>query len=382
MTYELELYTEQTISVLDLRRALDNLKLILVADSGCRENHAFVVMKVGQNTPLFSLTRCEVQEPEQLPRFLDYSLADFRGLIQTSASGGQAANTANDLLELLARSQKGAIFDPQIGKIIYPRIISVVAGRSERLDVLRLYWQFPYHKAKDAVSVVLGLLEEVFVEALPLLYSTLPPVHLGRSYLAKQDFVSEFSKENRVYWTALSPVVFCSLLAAKDGGERIESQERLMALSIWLEKKALLISEDLREVIVNRFVSLAERLNCLYAAGYVERDCLLSNGNLSHGRSEAFSLGAPSHWNGIPDVRTWLTWFGESILPSVKPYLPNDCISKGGHFMRLRTLPASVSELTGDFPVFPMELLNRNSGNRVASSREEIMQMLGLTEKN
>src|SRR5664280_1988690 len=95
-----------------------------------------------------------------------------------------------------------------------------------------------------------------------------------------------------------------------------------------------------------------------YGAGCVTRDANLSSRGLSYGsESETVPPDWGPWWVGLPEMRSWLSWYGKPYSDLVAPALGAAGIARGdGLRVRLGPAPMDSDEVRGVGPSLPRDL--------------------------
>lgn len=362
MTYELELFTENKLTA----EALENAGLQLqlkVSNSG----EEIEISKLDSSVPAFLL---EPTSAFSQRKFEGFSLGNFQELTIGYASGSDDIDLLYRYLSLLAVQNKGALFDPQIGKLLYPKKARLAETQRVSFDLLSLVWKIPEVVEFGQFDNILSLL----AAHLPIAY----PMYYGRTSFNKFDnsrvreMYSFFEVDNSIDWTGSGePLISASLSAPSKVVTRENREGLLSSLICYFDAELMLKSETLSNEIARAFCEIANSLNCLHAFAYLQQGRTKDNaGNIYTGSGEFISTGHTTRWSGIPKIRTWLSWYGEIALGSVGPYLGSNKL-ENGRLLRFGVVPQSNAQLKSVFPKFPEEILDSSSGDRNAETMEQ-----------
>ena len=261
----------------------------------------------------------------------------------------------------LAEACDGAALDPQEDGLLWPR------GRvpryrppakEDRIPVLNLTWILTARGADDLPERWLRILQRRVPEAAPVRYGDFEPLQ-ERLEAGQEPAFVDFWREHqaRVFWSCQRPF-YGGSFSAPDERARERGEPGVLAAALRTELDARALEEaPWREAVVDLFTNLADEVEAVYAAAYVERDVLASVRGLAYdGRSEAFSDFTPlrHRWLGVPPVPAWLSWFGPEygeLLRGVGERFGS------GILLRVGERPRGVSEVGREFPQLPPEIL-------------------------
>jgi hypothetical protein len=137
------------------------------------------------------------------------------------------------------------------------------------------------------------------------------------------------------------------------------SQRRPIEIQLEFDGGYLESNEASRSACVELFGAVARELGCFYAAGFVERDWVVSRRRLgADGRTETLHVLKKSEWLGLPPFPVWLSWYGSPYQERVRSSLRGLASEKHpkGLLLRLGEMPQDIDQLKGRFPVLPPEL--------------------------
>ena len=179
-----------------------------------------------------------------------------------------------------------------------------------------------------------------------------------------KDFLESFDMVRTIDWYGLEPLIDGSLSGPRSiNGEALDLSNRFSHLSLSLKNDQVVQDQELCASLVTIFVELSQTLQCKYASAFVvRRQHLIGDELATGGDSECIRTGSTIYWNGIPNVRSWLTWYDKEILTQAAPFIQNHKFD--GNFLQLGTTPRNTDELRDIFPEFPTELLSSHSGDR------------------
>lgn len=362
MTYELELYTKSRVDKKDLVLKLERHNLRLL-DEG---NNEYLVASFSNDKPIFMIDDCVQAIEDEKPSFSGFSMAEFKYLLVASGSGRKDLEVAGQFLFSLAEKLDGAVFDPQKGLLLHPRRIKIKEEPLSRsvIDVLNVEWQFPGLVSAEQIKAIFECFERIIPWANPKRYKPLGFSRKTFSSDSMEDLLESFDMVRAMYWYGLEPLINAYLSGPRSiNGEELDLSNRFSYLGLSLKNDQVVQDQKLCESLSTIFVELSQILKCKYASAFVvRRQHLIGDELASGGDSECITTGATTHWNGIPNVRSWLTWYDKEVLAEAAPFIQNHKFD--GNFLRLGTTPRNTDELKDIFPEFPTALLSSHSGDR------------------
>lgn len=362
MTYELELYTKSRVDKKDLILRLERHNLRLL-DEG---NNEYLVASFTNDKPIFMIDDCVQSIEDEKPSFTDFSMAEFKYLLVASGSGRKDLEVAGQFLFSLAEKLDGAVFDPQKGLLLHPRRIKVKEEPLSNtvLDVLKVEWQFPGLVSTEQIKAIFECFERIIPWANPKRYKPRGFSKKTFSSDSMEDLLESFEMVRVMYWYGLEPLIYATLTGPSSiNGEELDLSNRFSHLRLSLKNDQVVKDQKLCESLSILFAELSQTLKCKYASAFVvRRQHLIGDELASGGDSECITTGSTTHWNGIPNVRSWLTWYDNDVLAQAAPFIHNHKFD--GNFLQLGSTPRNTDELRDIFPEFPTELLSSHSGDR------------------
>ena len=381
MSFDLEIVTTRRIELSQLATfflSLDGFQL-----TGTLGNDANVL--VTRQTAVKTQASFTVDGPfevelDDLADEIIASTLEPKWLLQISVPAGASKadlKAAKDVARFIAESCQGSVYDPQAGRVIWPRTRTarfVASSTNERIRLVGLDWFLPTSLRTSATAAtMLQILRKTFPEALPTRFGKFEPLQHRLEPGDDQPFVEMWSKQSTVefgdsfFWQTKSPCYGGSVFFPDWRDEfKPEGVERAIHLSLRIDGRAL--HSDVRwcETIVNLFRVIATRLRAFYAMGYVQRDVIARNRRIfMDGKSEGDPTLPGKWWLGLPPRPTWLAWFGGGYAREVEKSLPQTTTSTTpeGLLLRLGAEPLDRDELRGLFPPLPLDLVARTEGN-------------------
>lgn len=327
-------------------------------------------------------------EPEDFEEELAGACLAPRWMLQVSTPYSAPRirrDQARALARHLAEDSAGAVFDPQEGRILWPRGKQKrVAPRSaeQETSLLKLEWFLLPSEWRHAVERVVPLLSHHCPEALPTRYGAWePPPHRFDRARASA-FVESLAGEDGGFWYAVPPS-FGGAATPPPAVVPANEDERLRVGRIEISFDCNQIAADTRwvEAVTDLFRRGAEHFNAFYAAAQVEPGWIVSRNNRAFAQAaslqESEQVLRRGLWQGLPPVPVWLSWYGTGytavVRDAVQVASSSDDRSNAGilqHqdaaarrtdrmrivesertlFVRLSTLPLSRTQL----PAFPL----------------------------
>lgn len=311
-------------------------------------------------------------DPDDLDEPLAAAVLAPRWLVEISVPAGapkKEAREATAAAREIAERFEGAIYDPQVGAVVWPRGKQArfqAPAAEQRIRLVQLEWFLPVAAGETpgAARALLATLRRRLAEAMPRRFGPFEPLEGRLDRDGDEAFAGAWARAAAVehgetlFWKAASPC-FGGAASFPDRRERFRpaGAGRAVRLSTSLDGRALHGDPRWREAAVDLFVALARRLEAFYAAGYVERRVIARRGAVWYdGESESVGLQRSRWWLGCPRVPTWLAWFGGPLaarlgsLPGARP-LP------GGLLFRAGNEPLDRDELSGRFLALPADIL-------------------------
>ncbi len=319
----------------------------------------------------------EVGPSDVLEAALAYVLFP-RWIIQISLP---AARTDSDvavtdkLARRLAKAFRGAVYDPQLDAVTWPRGKPkryVRPAGEDHIRLVTLEWFLPASFADGGAAAFLDAARTLCREARPVRFGSFEPMQ-GR--LPPDDdapFIEGWNEELHLqyggyfFWSATSPCFSGHVFfpdrretTTWDTGEVVQvhppGTQRAVRLATDWDGRALDGDPRWLETVVATFREMARRLNAFYAAGYVLRDTIVRRGTLWGG--ESFALQRSGWWRGIPPKPCWLLWFGGPYRDALEDALPDAERCPEGLMLRLGKEPMDKDQLKSRMPDLPLHVL-------------------------
>jgi hypothetical protein len=265
-------------------------------------------------------------EREDLPEEVAEAAVGVRQLYELSVPSAAPA-TVQQLATRFARQltdeARGVVFDPQQGRVIWPR--STQRRRRPapvtRVTEISLEWFFPDAEAEHAITELFGVLGRWWPEALPRRFGDYEPLQHRFEDEGLDALLVLARRESSVYWTATRPFFGGSVDVQLDPDVRVEKgwqhdppdgpQVSQMSVNVdgrWLD------DDGWRADLIDGFVAAADRISCIYAQAEVTRNWGYSGGHLwADGKTETWyeqAIDRDGTWQGLPRNPVWLAWLG------------------------------------------------------------------------
>ena len=279
-----------------------------------------------------------------------------------AASGDEGTRQALVVATAIAAPNRGAAYDLQAETLVYPtRTVKKKPAAETRVRLVRLTWLVAQNVAlREIASAWLGLVRRLFPQAVPRRYDTTEPMQYRLEPPGEEDFYAFWEAANRavIPWVLFKSAAPCfggivSLLGSDP------STYRPIEIHMDFDGGYLEANDASRRACIDLFAAVAEELGCFYAAGYVERNWIVSRRNLSSDdESETFHIVKKTEWLGLPPFPVWLSWYGSPYRDGVRSTLRDLAFEEhaNGLLLRMGDLPQDVDQLRGLFPALPPEL--------------------------
>lgn len=362
MSYEFHIYLQNEPKLQEILTGLTKLKLAVEHHPQAvpAEFFAFAQEDEVHGEPSLKVLGPSTTFPDDQPSFATNDLDKCRWLLLLSCDlHKESHEMAVRFGTEIAKSHKGVVYDPQEDHLIYPKRVGRKA-ESRELKLLSLQWLTSDEDFfSGRADAVIKTLLELAPEALPMRYGRCLPFSNKLVMEGPEGFVSFSKKEGTVHWRGRYPCLGGAVWRPSEFVRMKSTEIPCVAVTLDFDCSWVSASRENCDYIVRLFTELAEALDCFYAGAAVRRRVTLKDGEVLQGPdSENWSFGRASYWDGIPLVKTWLTWFGGDLKDRVTPHLDSRHISMGGSFMRLGEKPMDQDELSYSFPKLPEEMLN------------------------
>lgn len=272
---------------------------------------------------------------------------------------------AKKLSEFIANECKGAAFDPQLEKIIFPKgkiKRYLTPSVEERINVIEFRWFISVNSlTNDTITNFISTIKKILPEALPNRYGEYEPLQYKLDKLENftECIIENKSKGDTVFFKSTSPCFGGSISTSfnkfKPDNVKLTSQ-----FSLSFDARPFEKDSNWNDVLVNLFIQLSIKLNAYYAMGYVEENIIAKrNSKWYDGYCKTYSLPPLKWWNGIPNSPMWLNWYGKPYIQEVEHSFLNSKILKfdSGFFFKNKEFPATLGNLKGSFPKISENLL-------------------------
>ncbi|HZM91546.1 MAG TPA: hypothetical protein VFF31_33805 [Blastocatellia bacterium] len=381
MSFDLEVVTTRRIEFSQLANFVATLAGFQVTGTLGNEANVLVTRQTASKThSSFTVDGPFKVELDDLTDEIVAATLDPKWLVQISAPASATKTdlkAAKDMARFIAESCQGSVFDPQSGRVIWPRQKAtryIASSNDERIRLVGLDWFLPVSlRPSTTATTMLQILRRTFPESLPTRFGTFEPLQHRLEAGDDQPFVKLWSEQSDVefggsfYWKAKSPCYGGSVFFPDWRDKfRPEGVDRAIHLAVSIDGRALHSDPRWCETVVTLFGAIARRLRAFYAMGYVQRDVIARTRSIwFDGKTEGDPIIPGRWWLGLPPMPTWLTWFGAGYAREVEKSLPQHAtsITPEGILLRLGAEPLDRDELRGSFPRLPEDLVARKEGN-------------------
>jgi len=323
-------------------------------------------------------------EPEDVSDEVIAHVLDPQWLTQISlpASAFEAdRKIAIELARHMANANRGSVYDPQSGKVVWPKQSHrryVTATKEERIRLVGLDWYLPVSRGSSrTATALLGVLRKVCPEALPVRFGTFEPLQHrfdsdDEPFQEMWKEVSEVEYGDSFFWSAKRPCFGGSIFFPdKRDKFRPSHVARSIHLSMDFDGRALHGDTGWCETIVRLFLEVARTLGSFYAIGYVQRNVIARRGIWFDSISEPSPTLPGRWWLGLPPTPVWLMWFGGGYaryLEALKRVAST--VTLEGMSFRQGSSPMDRDELRENFPNLPRLLFAEIEGDEYLPARE------------
>ena len=343
------------------------------------ESNALVTRVVGTTERTIDVQGPLRAEPEDLPDDLAGVVSKPIWLVEIHLPGGYTAADAwaVELAIHLARVGKGAVFDPQADRVVWPSGVTPRARNEaeERIRTLELEWITPASALPpDAAARWLDVIAERFPPVTPVRFGSFEPFQGQLVRDGPRAFAEAWRAEASIdwggtfFWSAKAPGLGGSV-SFPDWREdrRPHRLGRVVSLSTEIDARPLYRDPAMCDAVVDLFAEVASAFGAVYAAGCVLRDAIMRRGRVSYDdRSEIAPRPRNPWWVGLPALPTWLAWFAPPYQTLVESRLDRSLctVRPSGVLLRCGPEPMDVEELADVFPRLPAELLAVTASGR------------------
>lgn len=383
MSFELEVITSSPPSRFILSEFVDS-----VAGIALSEDQSIIYLNSPiekKCTHLIKIDGPHSVHPEDLEDSVIVVVVEAKWRIQIHVSDGSPAiakELALGLAKFIAKGAQGAVYDPQLGKVISPEPrgseLSTKYQSKERIDTIKLEFFLPISSDSERTArTFLQVVRKHFLETLPTRFGGFEPMQGKILQDNEEPFITEWIRQESVagnlFWKSQRPCFGGSSFFAAPNSLRFAPPQACCCqrLSLTFDGNAAESIPGWRDAIVTLFVQLAYELNAFYSAGYVERGVIAKNGNriAYDGNSEFYYLQRSRWWVGIPSKPTWLAWFGSPYSDRLEPLLNNypQFASRpfpGCIFLRMGSSALNLDQLESIFPRMPANLVQGEDPNQ------------------
>ncbi len=312
-----------------------------------------------------------VLDPEDIDEELATTTVAPRWFLEVSAPYGgpdQDKAAARAFAKHLAENCRGAAFDPQSDKVLWPpktRRRVNVPSTPERIRVLNLRWFFEGETMTDSQfpAEMLRLFRTHLADALPRRYGEYEPPRQSFQEGGEKAFVEfcEYVRNeplNTMHWKTRSPC-FGGTLSFPSRYAKPEDGRPTGYLAINLDGRVMVEGEPWLVAVNNLFSAVATEMRAFYAAAYVERGVEARRGSLWYGAgTEHISIMGPA-WKGLPREPVWMSYFDASYAAELDNELGDfeTTSINGGRLLRFGETPLDQDEIRERYSWFSETVL-------------------------
>lgn len=387
MSMDLYVITSGELDVSLLREFVSGRKSLSIETGSDGDCSWISLSGNGEVVPAISVWGPDEVEAEDVEEMVLEIVSAPKTSLQLSVSAGapaQATKLAQELSCFIARRTGGVAFDPQEGKILYPRpglfswlkparsrtkpateTATQAVSNRERADTLTLEFLLPFPSVPcTSAEKLLQILREHCAAAVPTRFGPTEPF---KYKLPKNDasFSSVWGDQSAaphsgaIFWNSSAPGKGGMIFFADRFAEIVNKPTdlpRRHRLAISFDAAAIEQDKTMVDQIVKTFHVLARELNAFYAAAFFESDCA--------------SISPGLNYRGLPELPTWLAWFGPAYSEILRPAFDGSETvvedSNAGIFLRMADFPLKARQLNS-FPQLPQSL-KCHGGDGIAST--------------
>jgi hypothetical protein len=309
-------------------------------------------------------------EPSDVPEDIVKEVPSFQWLLTLVLSHSKATDRrfAKNLAKFLCDTYEGVAFDTERDLIIWPkgkRRKTRLSDKKTPVDIVKLDWFLAASRNMQSVGEkMIEVCCDLCREALPIRYGDSEP--LQRRFDIEQTHIFLWAMEETcgsgkgpgpLFWEAKHPFLGGSISRSFARKGNVDGVERIK-LTFSLDCRYLEY-EDYQRLLQRLFVRMARDLCAFYGAGYVLRGYLAGRTLWATAKTEQPPFPKGDVWLGLPDLPSWLTWYGSPYAPYVKPTLRE--FVQGhypeGLFVAYGNEPLSVEQLRNIALKIPDELV-------------------------
>lgn len=262
--------------------------------------------------------RCE---PEDLAQVLAHAVAAPVWLMQMHVPIGDpkaARDSAARIAAHVARIRLGAVYDPQLGRIIFPRggkRLTLERITNPLMRTLRCEWCYAPRVLAGQAEEFLSVADSFLPEVIPVRFGTFEPLQ-HRLAEGQRNFVELWERESGssggFFWTCKKPGLgggvswpFDNEANAKRGGVPAAD------LHVELEGDGLTADVRWQAAVIAFFRALSSRTEAVFGRAMLSPP---TPARLTANEIYRFMVPAGvfrGRWHGVPRHAAWLTWLGQ-----------------------------------------------------------------------
>ena len=274
-------------------------------------------------------------------------------------------NNAKRFSEFIATNCNGAVYDPQLDKVIFPKskIRRYTSSLDDnRINVINLYWFIPGKSlSNNTIKDFLNIVKKYLPEAIPKRYGDYEPLqHKFDGFDNFIDYVIK-SSGDMVFFKSTSPC-YGGYISTSSGKLKYDTAKLISKFSLTFDARAFEKNENWNDTLINLFINLSIKLKAFYSMGFVEENIIAKRNSIGYdGFSKRYSLPPLNWWVGIPNSPMWLNWFGKPYAKEIEINLSKFTIIEfdSGIFYKTADFPIILKKIK-KYPKIPLKLLALN----------------------
>lgn len=374
MSFDLEIITTAKFDSTQLETFFASHQVFQPVGSLGEKSNVLVMRNTATKAnPSFTIDGPFQVEPDDLAEEIVARTLHPQWLVQISVPASATKldlKIASELSRFIADCCQGSVYDPQEGKVVWPRVKGSrysMPSKEERIRLVTLRWFLPVSQRSSATaSLMLQILRRTCPEALPTRFGTFEPLQNrlesgdDEPFLRMWDECRAVEYGDMFFWKAKSPF-YGGHVSFPDFRDKFRppSVERAIEISLSIDGRAIHADNRWCETVVTLFGAIASRLRAFFGMGYVQRDVIARRSIFLDGKSENSPTLGGKWWLGLPPTPTWLAWFGvgyaREVESSVSGFAP--MITSDGILLRMGNDPMDRDQLAGLFPILPSDLI-------------------------
>lgn len=300
-------------------------------------------------------------EQEDIPQITNLATEKIRYLLNFDAC---CSNRSVKYAKELVRKFGGFLYNEESAELIYPRKLF---GRHETLqlhpttaDVVTLCWFFLEKLPDEKIQKFLDLIAERASFCLPIRFGCSEPLQGNFKRDGTKQFIDVCKRDRESFgfttWTTKSPCITGSIAIPKKGQHYAALKDDRLCSTIELDFDLNELDESWNaNELAELLTVVASTLDAHYAGALLNRGVERRGGNVYF---SPHCFDSSTNWRGIPDRKTWLTWFGPELKQQLADVLKDWRLEHDGQFLRMGEQPLSPEEIGNAFPHIPDRLVD------------------------